>query len=94
MRNLHLHFIQLGEALSALRGTFELASNGKRDADDFDEFLEANEFELALHTLCDFVRENENIPVTGELLERIDELHKMMEIDDDCATWLRARLPQ
>jgi hypothetical protein len=92
MRNRHRHFIQLEQTLRPLRRVFESVPESTRKAEFFDEFLEANEFELALHTLCDLLMESEGVPITTNLLEIIAELHESMEITDDWVVRLRLRL--
>ena len=59
--------------------------------DLFDEFLEHHEFELALHTLCDFVLESDSPPVTTTILEQIQHLHATMKINDSCVEQLRKK---
>jgi hypothetical protein len=48
-----------------------VTERGEVFRDLFDEFLEHHEFELALHTLCDFVLESDSPPVTTTILEQI-----------------------
>jgi hypothetical protein len=50
----------------------------------FDEFLEANELELALHLACDALLENPFDQPSAEVLKKIEDLHKAMELRDDC----------
>jgi hypothetical protein len=57
----------------------------------FDEFLENHEFELALHTLCDFVLESDSPPVPTAILDQIQFLHATMKINDSCVEQLRNR---
>jgi hypothetical protein len=59
--------------------------------DLFDEFLEHHEFEVALHTLCDFVLESDSPPVTTKILEQIQHLHAAMKINDSCVEQLRKK---
>jgi hypothetical protein len=50
----------------------------------FDEFLAANELELALHTACDALLEAPSDKPSAEVLQKIEDLHKAMELRDDC----------
>ena len=57
----------------------------------FDEFLEANEFEVALHTLCDYLRERPAVNVGLGEIQKIEDLHLKMQLRDECSSELRAR---
>jgi hypothetical protein len=57
----------------------------------FDEFLEANEFEVALHALCDYLLEQPVMSVGLEEIRRIEDLHQKMQLRDECSAELRAR---
>jgi hypothetical protein len=59
----------------------------------FDEFLAANEFGLALETLCDCLLEAEDSVITSDILATISRLHAKMGVDDDCTTLLRRKGP-
>jgi hypothetical protein len=56
----------------------------------FDEYLEANELELALHTACDALLEDPFDKPPAEVLKKIEDLHKAMELRDDCVERLLA----
>jgi hypothetical protein len=60
--------------------------------DLFDEFLEHHEFELALHTLCDFVLESDSPPVAATIVDQIQLLHSGMKINDSCVEQLRNKI--
>jgi hypothetical protein len=68
-----------------------VTERGEGFRDLFDEFLEHHEFELALHTLCDFVLESDSPPVTTTILEQIQHLHASMKINDSCVEQLRKK---
>jgi len=68
-----------------------VTERGEAFRDLFDEFLEHHEFELALHTLCDFVLESDSPPVTTTILEQIQHLHASMKINDSCVERLRKK---
>jgi hypothetical protein len=50
----------------------------------FDEFLREHEFDLALHVVCDFIIESPSVCISGSVLNEIRDLHKQMEIEDQC----------
>jgi hypothetical protein len=62
-------------------------------AEYFDDFLRADEFDLALHVVCDLVIE-ESIMTSEHIVASIDELHQLMVIHDDCVTKIRKRLAE
>jgi hypothetical protein len=55
----------------------------------FDELLWANELEVALHTICNFLLEHESATVETRDIATIENLHRQMELDDDCVNQLR-----
>ena len=57
----------------------------------YDESLDANESEIALHALCHFLLQPGVPAVTNEELGEIERLHTLMDIDDDCVTKLRQK---
>ena len=57
----------------------------------FDEYLEHNELDMALHAICDSLLESGQ-PVPRSLLERIAAVHQIMEITDDCVEHLSRQL--
>jgi hypothetical protein len=91
MQNLRKHFIEVNQILLPLQSAFNSNPEGGRRREYFLESVEANEFEIALHALCDFLLEHQDASVTEDLLARIDELHKKMEIDDECVIKLKSR---
>jgi hypothetical protein len=56
-----------------------------------DEYLEANELELALHVICDFLLERTSRQIETEELTLIRTLHEQMNIADDCCSRLQQR---
>jgi hypothetical protein len=60
----------------------------EKDLSLFDEFVREQEYELALHLVCDFLLGADAIPVTEAVLKRIEELHRTMDIRDDCTARL------
>lgn len=69
---------KLAVGMIALRDVFDGASPA---LSCFDEFLAANEYELALGSLCRFVLENRNVIITTDLVNRISELNTLMGIN-------------
>jgi hypothetical protein len=84
------HFRLVSAQLLELDSIFGESEKGRNYRIYFREFLEANELELALHTVCDFLLETCGPAVDTEIVARIDSLHQQMSIDDDCS----ARLAQ
>ncbi|MGD0912205.1 MAG: hypothetical protein ABR928_09925 [Terracidiphilus sp.] len=60
----------------------------KKDVRWFDEYLDANELELALHVVCDFLLANISCQIGSEELNLIQVLHERMQITDDCCAQL------
>ena len=58
----------------------------------FDEFLREQEFDLALHIICDFIIESPNICISGSVLNEIRDLHKQMELEDQCILDLEKKI--
>ena len=50
----------------------------------FDEFIEHHEYELALHVVCDVFHETDAPPLDEAAFMRIQELHRAMNINDEC----------
>lgn len=57
----------------------------------FDEFIQQHEFELALHTVCDYLLEPTTQPHADDILEQIQNLHAAMKIEDNCLADLREK---
>ena len=82
---------QLQGQLKDLRSV--LANEGNRSfLDLFDEFVDHHEFELALHTLCDFILESDSPRVTTTIVDQIQHLHASMELTDSCVEQLRKKI--
>jgi hypothetical protein len=80
------HYRSVSAQLLTLETIFDDSERGKNYRNHFKEELEENE--VALHTVCDFLLER-NSPLDAEVLNRIDALHKQMQIHDDCVDKLR-----
>jgi hypothetical protein len=85
------HYKVLESSLLELRHLFLLNENLSDYRQHFDEVLNANEFEIALHALCDFLLEPTTPNVGLDEINKIDTLHEKMGLNDDCSAALRAK---
>lgn len=69
--------------LQNLRHLISHSETAQGYLDLFDEFVREYEFALALETLCDFLVEAGS-PVRPTVLAQIDDLHKLMKVEDSC----------
>ena len=83
------HYADLARRLVELRA---LVADDNKHLAFFDEEIEANEFEIALHALCDFLLKANTPAMRPTEIEKIEALHERMELKDECAAGLRARL--
>lgn len=88
-----VRWAEIEAELRSLRPAFGSSQLGTTWAQTFDEHLEHNELEVALHTLCDFLAESETSPASSVLIEKIRRLYSKMGIEDGCVESL-ARLSQ
>ena len=84
------HFDYVSALLREVKTALEdhVVFQSRREA--FDEYLEANELELALHSACDALLESPSDKPSAEVLKKIEDLHKAMELRDDCIERLLA----
>jgi hypothetical protein len=75
---------QLDAELRNLRTTFDPSPKGALALQYFDEYLLANEFGLALETLCDFLLDSDAPNIATDLLLQLQLLHTKMGVDDNC----------
>ena|ERR1035438_4522957 len=66
----------------------ELATAARKN---FDEYLSANEFGLALEAVCDYLLECDESAIAPHLLAKISRLHSKMGVSDNCVTRLRQK---
>jgi hypothetical protein len=85
------YYRDIGKRLEALRGLFASMPENNKNLGFYDIYLAANELELALHTLCDFLLEPTSPNVSDSALEQIQLLHRMMKIDDCCVQKLKEK---
>ena len=91
-QNLEEHWAILRRDLCELRHLFASNAQEPGQLSYFDESLEANEFEIALHALCDCVLAASTPQIADEEIEKISLLHIKMDLRDDCIDSLRRRL--
>jgi len=73
-----------------LRAALEDAALSQNRRTAFDEFLDANELELALHVACDALLEETHNKPSTVVLRLIEDAHQAMDLRDDCAERLLA----
>jgi hypothetical protein len=66
-----------------------LTEHGRGFLDLFDEFMREQEFESALHIVCDYILEPNSSAVSNSTIEQIRRLHTAMEIADSCVEKLQ-----
>lgn len=86
------HFEIVRELLLPLGCLFDDSPKGWQSHAYFLETIDANEFELALHAVCDFVLESTTQQLRTSDLDRIRLAHEKMSIADDCVERLSCRL--
>jgi hypothetical protein len=87
---LQSHFDRVSTLLRELRAALEDHIEFQTRRDLFDEFLEANELELALHAACGALLGTKSERASPEILKMIEALHQQMELRDDCVERLLA----
>lgn len=90
--NLKEHWAILRRDLFELRHLFASNAQEPGQLNYFDESLEANEFDIALHALCDCVLAASTLRITDEEIEKISLLHAKMDLRDDCVDSMRQKL--
>ncbi len=58
----------------------------------FDEFVREYEFGLALEIVCDRLLEPAVAAPSAEVVSRIERLHDLMEVTDNCVASLRDKM--
>jgi hypothetical protein len=82
---------ELEHDLQALRAEFPKSELGSAARKAFDEYLSANEFGLALETLCDFLLDRDEPAIASHLFEEISRLHARIHVNDNCVTLLQQK---
>jgi hypothetical protein len=82
--SLQPHYDHVSALLRELRTALKdhVVFRGRRET--FDEYLEANELELALHSACDALLESPFDKPSAEVLKKVEDLHKAMGLRDNC----------
>jgi hypothetical protein len=83
------HWRDVTVELETLRAAFPPSERAEKALRLFDEFLSENELDLALHVLCDFLLETGTGSTTPDLRSRLERLHAVMGIVDDCVVRLQ-----
>jgi hypothetical protein len=78
------HYDHVSALLRELRAALEDHAVFRSRREAFDEYLEANELELALHSACDALLESPHDKPSAEVLKNIEDCHKAMDLRDDC----------
>jgi hypothetical protein len=87
---LQAHFSDVAALLIPLKATFDDSTcHGMEEL--FDEFLAANELELALHVACDFLLDSKLRLVDSSIVSRIEAAHAAMNLNDECVERLRMK---
>src|SRR5260370_4785288 len=83
-RPLQAHYDHVSALLRALRTALEDDAVFRSRREIFDEYLEANELELALHSACAALLEQPHGTPSTAVLQNIADSHKAMDLPDDC----------
>jgi hypothetical protein len=85
------HFRDLADRLERLSKVFFSGPEGSKYKGFFEEFLAANEFELALHVVRDYLLEPFTPGVDEATVGQIETLHKLMGLQDGCAASVKGK---
>jgi hypothetical protein len=85
-QNLASHFDELSTELKPL---CRLLGKDNKAREIFGEFMDHNEFELALHVICDSLLDRKELILGDQEIETIELLHEKMHIRDQCGATLR-----
>jgi len=85
------HYTELERRLRNLRSLFSLDGSLTDSRDHFDEYLNANEFELALDRLCAFLLSPKTPGIGPKELEEINAAYCAMDIGEDRTSELRTK---
>lgn len=92
-----IHYRDLRRKLEDLRPLFvsrRLASTQPGYLRHFDQSLDANEYEVALHALIDFLLEPATDPISQDAITEISDVHSLMGLNDDCVNRLKQRIKE
>jgi hypothetical protein len=91
LRELHEQWAAAERSLLQLRPLFAMNEAQSCYRDWFDELLEHREFEVALHRLVDFLLEPSTPGIGPFEVEQIGNLHRSMELTDNCCLALNKK---
>jgi hypothetical protein len=91
MSNFDELYADLNKRFEPLSAAFPDSPEGMGGRKYFVENLEAKEFEIALHALCDFALEFDNVRMSPSVIDQIEELHNLMGLEDSCVSDLRSK---
>jgi hypothetical protein len=86
------YYREINSRLRQMIGLFDDQPGGATYRDYFEETLDANELEIALHALCNFLLETTTRPVAESVVVQIGALHGAMGLEDECVSKLREKL--
>ena len=89
MANFQDHYNKLKTELGSLRYLFPHTGSAPEHLESFDEYVREYEFDLALDRLC-YVLLEAAAAVDTAALQKIENLHNLMNIKDSCVEKLRA----
>lgn len=82
----------LQRQLQSLSGLVSELQDDRPYREIFDEFLREHEFDLALHVLCDVLLKPQTPAVNQSALKQIQELHRLMGLEDECVKQLQDKM--
>jgi hypothetical protein len=85
---LQAHFDRVSTLLRELGTKLQDDPSFQRHRARFDEYLDQNELELALHAACDGIMER-STRCSDEVVRMIDDAHCVMGLHDGCVEALR-----
>jgi len=87
---LQTHFDHVSALLRELETALVNDQGFQNSRNLFNEYLESNELELALHLVCDALLEQPHNKPSATALRFIADVHKAMDLQDDCVEKLLA----
>ncbi len=85
------YYREMREKLGQMKSLFGNQPEADGYKRHFEESVAANELEVALHSLCDFLFEPSTRPVSEATVNEIANFHAAMGIEDACSSKLRAK---
>jgi hypothetical protein len=86
------YYREISSRLREMIGLFDDQPGGASYRGYFEETLDANELEIALHALCNFLLETKTRPVAESVIVQIQALHGAMGLEDECVSRLKQKL--